>query len=199
MYGSNQYFINLSHLTKEKIFLDKVIQKHFSLQESSRGDMRCLLISYSESKPIFIKKLIGKTEIKPLLQLSKYRSDHRSKYVLLDITIKTKHRGVAPSMMRQKLKNKRGLTTEEGIWLASLYPGVLGHQAIDLLGSIYSLECIPTIYKWGDKSYLSAVCPDVSDKMCGAPVVENEIVLSPRDFSDADILMRKIRTYETRL
>lgn len=81
----------------------------------------------------------------------------------------SKNRGVRPSDVTFE-NRERGLTLAEGIALVTQYPEVIAEHSIDLVASSYGAECTPTIYAWNGRIMLSAICSDVSDAMCGAPV-----------------------------
>lgn len=126
--------------------------------------------------------LLAENSIIARLPLKKFiiKKNYRETYTIevLDSHI---FRGKSPSYRMAQLakKRKRGLTLEEGIALAIQHPEVLDEHAIDMVGSGYGLECIPTVYKWDGQTYLSAICPDVRDIYCAAPQVERELPPDP--------------------
>lgn len=201
MKNNSTYFTLLSEMSRSSALLNRAVQDCFVPRTTDGSKMHYLLVTYSSPYSEHTNRLTKEGGINQLLPVSNYSPIQKEEYLLLDISINKSHRGIPPSSMKSEFKeDTRGLTLQEGLWLTLLYPFVLNNQAIDLVGSIYSIECVPTIYKWGDKKYLSAVCPDVSDNMCGAPVVERELLLSPRDLTNTDIFMGKIRTlYSTDL
>lgn len=60
----------------------------------------------------------------------------------------------------------RGLDLIEGLWLILTYPTIIKERALDLVGTIYSIECTPCIYQWNEGRFLSAIAPDSRDQMC---------------------------------
>lgn len=194
MTSNNNYFKLLSKYTNNTI--DFAIVKHlFEPREVTSSILKLYLITYDTPENL-IQDLLQETKIKPLLPLSNYKNTSRqNNFRLLDISLNKNDLGAPPSEMKTSIRNdKRGLTVVEGLWLSLLFPSILERQALDLLESTYSIECIPTLYKWNTHSYLSAVCPDVSDSMCGAPLVERELYLEPEDFTSTNVFMKKIRT-----
>lgn len=104
---------------------------------------------------------------------------NKTGWKILIVTDGKENKGTSPIKTLKHLQNgERGLNLIESILFAVAYPEVLKDHAIDVLGSKYGKECIPTLFQWKDRKYLSAICPDVHDKMCGAP-----IVISERNFS----------------
>lgn len=59
----------------------------------------------------------------------------------------------------------------EAIALIEQNPEILNSFSIDIIDTLYSQECIPTIYSWNNSRYLSAICPDVQETQCAAPEV----------------------------
>lgn len=154
----------------------------------------CFIV-YNEDK-IKILGLLQKSLIRNLLPLIKYSSLGRERMgwyaILVEDIIPFK--GKSPSENRKNLvKGQSGLTVKEGLWLCIAYPSLLKKYSIDLLRGQYGKECVPTIYKWKKQQFLSAICPDVADPMCGSPIISSKAFLSRKDFSNPDVLMRKIR------
>jgi len=120
-----------------------------------------------------IKKFIGRNKIIVKVPFNKFVLPKEiSRLKLIQIDNGSKRKGWSPIKAKKSFgKRKRGLNLIEGLWLVVLYPKILNDHAIDLVASRYGKECVPTIYKWKNKIYLSAICPDVSDSMCGAPAV----------------------------
>lgn len=85
------------------------------------------------------------------------------------IVFRLGQKNMAPSEIKLP-SHESALNLSEGIALAIHYPEILKKQSIDLVGSKYGNECVPTIYKWNGKINLSAICEDIRDKMCGPAI-----------------------------
>lgn len=194
---NESYFRLFKDQLKVSSVVQRIIKEEFKKNfYKSDNELKFLLIFSYSNHGLLIEKLKKKLSLKALLPMEKYSVDSEEKeFKLVAVKIEHSSLGIPPSRMKRRLKNgERGLTLLEGLWLALFIPDVLKFQALDLLNSIYSKECIPTIYEWEGERFMSAVCPDVSDMMCGAPIVTGEIPLDRSDFSNADILMGKIRS-----
>lgn len=134
--------------------------------------VKILLAYYPQSKQKE-KALLDKSGITTLLPLKKFSfTESKFRWKILILEDGTKGIGKSPTESRQTLQqNQRGLKIIEGVYLQLLYPEVILDHSCDLLDARYSIECIPTIYKWKNFICLSAICPDVRDSMCGAPIV----------------------------
>ncbi len=195
----NEYFSTLYDLSGVRTLLSVSVQKEF--QKSvirNKNSLKFVLCAYyKDGSAEFILKLKEKSKVKSLLPIEKYKSSKTTlgTLSLLSIEVKRGDLGVPPSIMKKKIsKEERGLTLIEGLWTALYIPSLLSEQAVDLINDRYGVECVPTIYSWRGKLYLSAICPDVSDKMCGAPIVKKEITLKKVDFSDSEKLAVQIRS-----
>lgn len=115
-----------------------------------------------------IEKQLQEAKVSPLLPLEKYKKlSKQKKPYLIYFKDGEKNRGKSASQVKTNLqKSERGMLLEEGIALAMQYPQIINIFAIDLVGSLYSIECIPTIFSWKNKNFLSAICPDVKDTGC---------------------------------
>ncbi len=91
--------------------------------------------------------------------------------------------------------NWRGLNIIEGLWLTLLHPSILDERALDLVGSIYSIECTPTIYQWGGKRYLSAIAPDSRDEMCRPVFVRRSLRITIKSLDDPQGLSARLRGF----
>lgn len=125
-----------------------------------------------------LKALIKKHMIDLKIPWNKFKQTTHYNARIMLIEDGSMWRGYAPLQVKDIIKGKsRGLDLFEGISLAILYPEILQHHSLDLIESQYGHECIPTLYYWNDRVNLSAICPDVSDNMCGAPTVIKEVQL----------------------
>lgn len=192
----NKYFKTLYRLTGIKAFLSPAIQREFNKNIEilpDKKNLKFILCSYyKDFSSDYISILSKHAKIQTFLSIEKYKLKKKRKNIaLLYIKVDYNNLGFTPSSAKRMGK---GLNIIDGLWTSLFIPNLLKKQAIDLIESKYSIECIPTIYSWKDKTFLSAVCPDVSDKMCGAPLVMKELFFDTNDFSDPDIFMLKIRS-----
>ena len=141
-------------------------------------DNLMLPVYYPSTKEDF-KDLIKSVNINILLDYNRYFVKGKGRgWRLLSVTSGAENKGKSPSDVIRKLDKKaRGLNLIEGFWLIVAYPEILNDHAIDIIESKYSIECVPTFFKWKSKVYLSAICPDTKDKMCGAPIVKGSTKL----------------------
>lgn len=127
---------------------------------------------YVREVPEFVNTLIDYSAICVRVPLEKFSlAGINTNPRILRIHDGSSRRGQPPSARNAQF---RGLRLIEGLWLVALFPDLLKSHSIDLVASIYSIECVPTLYYWNGVIYLSAICPDISDSMCGAPYVIEE-------------------------
>ncbi|HUD44098.1 MAG TPA: hypothetical protein VMR41_00995 [Patescibacteria group bacterium] len=192
--NSKYFFIlqSLADLSSSQISVIKKVLNN--INKSISDPNKFLFLTYYSTNKRILEKLLEKAEIDDLLPLEKYSQDNNKfafKAILVDDD--TSRLGKSPSLqIKQLSKTQRGLNVNEGIWLTLFNKNILKKHSIDLIDSLYSRECIPTIYSWKSETRLSAICPDVSDFMCAAPIIEKEIELSVGDFKDNVVLEKKI-------
>jgi Mrp family chromosome partitioning ATPase len=135
-----------------------------------------ILVYYPQNKKE-LRDLIRLSKVKVALDFNKYKfSLPKKRWKVIFVTSGSENVGKSPSSVSKRLSApRRGLTIVEGLWLYIAHPEILKKHAIDILGSKYGGECVPTLFQWKNHVYLSAICPDVRDKMCGAPVVLGEV------------------------
>lgn len=189
---SSKYLTTLQYLTQVK---PDVIARAYQ-DIPSKPHIYPVLV-YSSSKPKILNYLLKQSDILAVLPKAKFHSLLNRKNSLYIALIKDDpgRRNCSPAKNLKNLKNNhRGLDIIEGLWFYLFYPNLLSEHSVDLIGAKYSIECIPTIYQWNDHQFLSAICPDISDPMCGSPLVVAETTLSRKDVSNPDIIVSKIRT-----
>ena len=142
-----------------------------------------------------IKEFIRINEIKIMLDFEKFSFNlNYNGWKIIFAEDGEKRRGKSPSEgLHNTLNKARGLNIMEGVWLSAMHPELLDRHSIDLIGSKYSIECIPTIYKWGNSVHLSAICPDVSDMMCGAPTILFEKEVGEKDITNKETILRIVK------
>lgn len=183
----------LQKVYKEKISISKTLNE-FKQYESAQF---FFTIIYHSSSQELIQTLLSKNYFHFSLPLEKFkkRKDIKDGFYLKLILDKASFKKKSPSMQKKYSREigLHGLNLLDGLWLITQYPELLKKHSLDLIESVYSKECIPTLYSWKERNYLSAICPDVSDELCAAPLVVGQRLLSAKDFTNANVLMSKVR------
>jgi hypothetical protein len=155
--------------------LERILSKRILLQEEElfKKNSQHNFSMYIEESEEILKNLISVNNINVRVPFAKFKvNSYNPTPRILSIHDGKDRKGKTPC--EGKKFKYRGLTLIEGLWFITYYPEVLQDHSLDLLETTYSIECVPTLYYWGNTVNLSAICPDVSDSMCGAPYVTNE-------------------------
>lgn len=156
--------------------IEKIISRKITIDSNIFPTSKNASIIYVEETPSLLKKLLDFNKIVVRVPLIKFNLKNCNPRPRI-LTVHDGSQRVGQSPSEAKNFQNRGLRLIEGLWLITFYPEILKNHSIDLVESVYSKECIPTIYLWDDAINLSAICPDVSDSMCGAPYVLEERTL----------------------
>ena len=178
---NGQYIAKLAGDEAQKI---ATYRKRYAQQFTPDNTHRVIVTYTPTSSKTMLHQLIEAAKIQIDLPLEKYHSQdtadaHLSFLYVEDGTARKGHR---PSEVPV---SGRGLSLYEGLWMIAENSDVLNDHAIDLIADRYSIECIPTLYKWDDQIHLSAVCPDVQDTMCGAPIVKHELKFTAQQWKNS--------------
>lgn len=95
----------------------------------------------------------------------------RGPYIMVDIEDGDRRRNIKPSINRENIlrEGRSPYTTYEGIIHAILFPEVLKHHYLDLVGSRYESGYCPDLYLGGGRPKLFAFWGDGASPRWGAP------------------------------
>jgi len=155
-----------------------------------------------QTAPELLEALLRVTDVFPRVPLARIKlpASNIQDFRLLALSDSPAYAAYPPREAAMPAKtfiasNWRGLNIIEGLWLTLLHPSILDERALDLVGSIYSIECTPTIYQWGGKRYLSAIAPDSRDEMCRPVFVRRSLRITIKSLDDPQGLSARLRGF----
>lgn len=187
------------HLSGLRTINDAVVA--INAESSSWAPSAPWIISYRPSQKYASQvrdALLKESGILPRVPLNRIQTTQYRKhsFALLALSDSPAYVACPPRLARAgEFTEGRGLDLLEGLWLAFLHPEVLHERALDLVESVYSIECTPTIYQWAGQRYLSAITPDAQDEMCRPVFVRRESRFSASDLKQPDELKDRLLSF----